>query len=69
LPFCLSLTLITFRRPTPKTAPRPQSHWRHDSEFCERLVNTLRTAGLDVWLDDQNLGAGHLPRIIEADLI
>src|SRR5579883_2009995 len=44
------------------------SHSHHDSEFCERLVNTLRTAGLDVWLDDQNLGAGHLPRIIEAEL-
>ena len=44
------------------------SHSHHDSEFCERLVHSLKLAGLDVWLDDQNLGAGHLPRLIEAEL-
>ncbi|HLY30045.1 MAG TPA: toll/interleukin-1 receptor domain-containing protein, partial [Ktedonobacterales bacterium] len=44
------------------------SHSHQDTAFCERLVQGLRVAGLDVWLDEHNLGAGHLPNIIEQEL-
>jgi hypothetical protein len=35
------------------------SHSHADNEFCRRLVQTLRNAGLNVWYDEQNLSAGY----------
>src|SRR5271165_130016 len=44
------------------------SHSHADNEFSRRLVQSLTDAGLDVWYDEQNLGAGHLAEIIEREL-
>ncbi len=44
------------------------SHSHADNQFSRRLVQSLTDAGLDVWYDEQNLGAGHLAEIIEREL-
>jgi WD40 repeat protein len=44
------------------------SHSHADNDFSRRLVQSLAEAGLSVWYDEQNLGAGHLAEIIEREL-
>ena len=44
------------------------SHSHADNEFSRRLVKSLTDAGLSVWYDEVNLGAGHLAEIIEREL-
>jgi tetratricopeptide (TPR) repeat protein len=44
------------------------SHSHFDDAFCRSLVAALRTAGADVWYDEQNLGAGHLMDALEQEL-
>jgi hypothetical protein len=44
------------------------SHSHADNDFSRRLVQSLTEAGLSVWYDEQNLGAGHLAEIIEREL-
>ena len=36
------------------------SHSSHDAAFCDQLAPSLRGAGADVWVDQDNLGAGPL---------
>jgi tetratricopeptide (TPR) repeat protein len=44
------------------------SHTFADKGFCDTLAQGMRGAGADVWYDDQNLGAGHLRRVISHEL-
>src|SRR5262249_42615594 len=44
------------------------SHQPEDLAWCQTFVEALRTAGLDVWFDDQNLGYGALGDVIEREL-
>ena len=45
------------------------SHSTRDKAFCDTLVSALRGAGADVWYDQESLGAGHLRRVIMAELV
>lgn len=45
------------------------SHAGEDNAFCQALVEALRRAGADVWYDEQNLGAGHVRRVIMQELV
>lgn len=44
------------------------SHSSADNTFCEALVQALRTAGADVWYDQQNIGTGQLTETITQEL-
>ncbi len=44
------------------------SHSSRDKAFADAFVQALSLAGVDVWYDEQNLGAGHLRRIIMREL-
>jgi tetratricopeptide (TPR) repeat protein len=44
------------------------SHSHNDDAYCRELVDTLRSAGADVWYDEHNLGSGQLGPTIEQEL-
>jgi hypothetical protein len=44
------------------------SHSHSDNDFSRKLVQSLVGAGLDVWYDERNLGAGYLGPTIEREL-
>ena len=45
------------------------SHSHTDAVYCRKMVQALREAGMDVWYDEHNLGAGKLRREIERELL
>lgn len=45
------------------------SHSSKDNDFCRELVGALREAGADVWYDENDLGAGHLRKVINDQLV
>ncbi|HEX8982489.1 MAG TPA: TIR domain-containing protein [Ktedonobacterales bacterium] len=45
------------------------SHSHNDNLFARKLVRALSDAGLSVWYDEVNLGAGNLGQIIEQELL
>lgn len=45
------------------------SHNHSDLAFCQVIVQALRDAGADVWLDESDLGAGHVRRVIMQELV